>query len=220
MRPSRRRRLRLAAIGLVVAVGSVTGIVAATAGGGNSSYDGSSLTPSLPRPVTTLTDTSGHPWSLAKQGTGKATLVYFGYTHCPDVCPTTMADVQVALSHLNDDVRSKVQVVFVTVDPAHDPTTRIRTWLDNFDPSFIGLTGPYSDILSMGSTLLAGLSAKPPVTVDGKTVVTHGSQLVGLTATGGAPVFWAPSVEGSSPGPGLQKQLEHDIPLLEKGVGA
>ena len=219
MRPSQRRRLRLGGVALVVIVGGVFGLRAATTGG-RSGYDGTALAPPLPRPSTTLTDTSGAAYSLTKQGAGKATLVYFGYTHCPDVCPTTMADVSQVLRHLSATERADVQVVFVTVDPEHDPESRIRSWLDDFDPSFVGLTGPYADILAMGDTLDAGVPAKPPVTVNGKTVVQHGSQLIGLTPTGGASVFWIPSVDGSYQGPSLQKQLEHDIPLLEKGVGA
>lgn len=217
MRPSQRRRLSLGGIALVVVVAGAFGISAATSGSSHKGYDGDALRPALPRPATTLTDTSGAPFSLAKQG--KATLVYFGYTHCPDVCPTTMADVSQALKHLSPSVHAQVQVVFVTVDPDHDPASRIRSWLDNFDPSFIGLRGPYSDILAMGVPIDAGVAATPPVTVNGKTIVDHGSQLIGLTPAGGAPVFWVPSVDGSYQGPSLQAQLEHDIPLLEKGVG-
>jgi protein SCO1/2 len=175
------------------------------------------LVPPLQKPTQTLTDTSGKPWSFAADGDTKATLLYFGYTHCPDVCPTTMADIHQALEHVSPAVRANTQVVFVTVDPDHDPLSRIRTWLNDFDPSFIGLRGKtYADIVAMSNTVDAGVSDTPPTVLPNGTVdVEHGSQLIGLTPHGGAPVFWIPAVTG----PTLQSQLEHDIPLLTKGVG-
>ena len=95
--------------------------------------------PTLPR--FTLTDTAGHPFSFAARARGKLTYLYFGYTHCPDVCPLTMGNLAVALRHVSPAVRRNVQVVFVTVDPRRDTPRVLRAWLNKYNASFIGLTG-------------------------------------------------------------------------------
>ena len=112
-------------------------------------YQGAGLDPPLPRPSFTLTDTSGKPFSFSS--TAKhPTLLYFGYTHCPDVCPTTMADIAQAVSDVPAAVRAKTQVVFVTTDVKHDTGPVIATWLRHFDTAlpnrFIGLTGSQGQI--------------------------------------------------------------------------
>ncbi|MEE3504159.1 SCO family protein [Acidiphilium acidophilum] len=86
-----------------------------------------------------LTTDRGQQFSLG-QLRGHAVLVYFGYTNCPDVCPATLADLTAALRELGK-VSTKVDVVFVTLDPAHDSPPLLRHYLAAFGPRFIGLTG-------------------------------------------------------------------------------
>jgi protein SCO1/2 len=86
-----------------------------------------------------LTDHNGKPRTLA-DFRGKVVLVNFGYTQCPDVCPTTLADLAAALKKLGADA-SQVQVLFVTVDPKRDKPELLREYLPAFDPSFLGLYG-------------------------------------------------------------------------------
>lgn len=102
------------------------------------SYAGSPVPHRLAPPLRLTTD-QGQPFSLA-QLRSHAVLVYFGYTNCPDVCPTTLADLTSALRRLGT-LRGKVDVVFVTLDPAHDTPRILRHYLAAFDPRFIGLTG-------------------------------------------------------------------------------
>jgi protein SCO1/2 len=71
---------------------------------------------------------------------GKVVVLYFGYTSCPDVCPTTLLDLSSAMEDLGDDAED-VEVVFVTIDPEVDTSERIREYLNYFDESFIGLYG-------------------------------------------------------------------------------
>jgi protein SCO1/2 len=97
-----------------------------------------SLASSLRRPVT-LSEFRGQP-----------VLLYFGYTTCPDVCPTTLADLRLAMQELGAD-RDKVQVLFVSVDPERDTAERLADYLPYFDPSFIGLTGPLPEIEAVAS---------------------------------------------------------------------
>lgn len=86
-----------------------------------------------------LTDHHGVPRKLA-DFKGKVVGLFFGYTHCPDVCPTTMDDMSKALRLLGDD-RSQVQVLFVTLDPERDTQEVLAQYVPSFDGSFIGLYG-------------------------------------------------------------------------------
>jgi protein SCO1/2 len=86
-----------------------------------------------------LTDHTGKARTLA-DFRGKVVLVNFGYTQCPDVCPTTLADLASAMKKLGADA-SQVQVLFVTVDPKRDKPELLRQYVPAFDPSFLGLYG-------------------------------------------------------------------------------
>ena len=77
---------------------------------------------------------------------GDVVLVFFGYTACPDVCPTTMAELRQALSELNTQDVERVKVVFVTVDPDRDSPERVQEYVDQFNPAFIGLSGSKTDL--------------------------------------------------------------------------
>jgi protein SCO1/2 len=113
------------------------------------------------RPTFTLTDTTGAEYDFRAATDGRPTLLFFGYTQCPDVCPTTMADVAVALRGVDADVAEQVRVVFVTTDPAFDTPDVLGEYLGRFDadlPSrFVGLTGDQEAIDS------AQLSAGVPL---------------------------------------------------------
>ncbi len=93
------------------------------------------------RPELTLLDTARQPFSLTRRPDDEVTVLFFGYTHCPDVCPTTMADLAAARRQLPPDVREQVTVAFVTEDPQRDTPLALRRWLDQFDTSFVGLQG-------------------------------------------------------------------------------
>ena len=86
-----------------------------------------------------LTDHTGKPRTLA-DFKGKVVFLFFGYTQCPDVCPTTMAEMASVLKELGPDA-DKVQVLFVTVDPARDTQELLAQYVPAFDPRFIGLYG-------------------------------------------------------------------------------
>lgn len=86
-----------------------------------------------------LRDHDGKPRTL-EDFRGKAVVLFFGFTHCPDVCPTTLAEVAQALKALGTDVE-RVQVLLVTVDPERDTADALRTYVTAFDPRFLGLRG-------------------------------------------------------------------------------
>ena len=99
------------------------------------------LLDNLPRPAVRLRTTTGRWFDLQARPATEATVVFFGYTHCPDVCPTTMADLAVAYRQLAPSARRDVTVVFVTEDPRRDTPDVLRRWLGGFDPRFVGLMG-------------------------------------------------------------------------------
>lgn len=86
-----------------------------------------------------LTDHDGRPRTL-KDFRGKAVVVFFGYTHCPDVCPTTLSEISEAKRLLGPD-GAKVQGVFVTVDPQRDTPEMLKAYMANFGPDFVALHG-------------------------------------------------------------------------------
>ena len=86
-----------------------------------------------------LTDHNGKPRTLA-DFRGKVVPVFFGFTHCPDVCPTTLAEMAQVMKALGADA-GKLQVLFVTVDPERDTPAVLKQYVPSFDPSFLGLYG-------------------------------------------------------------------------------
>ena len=109
-------------------------------------WRGTEPQPVRDRPDFVLTDTAGQRWSFAEETGGAPTWLYFGYTDCPDQCPTAMADIAAALRRTDADLRDDVRVVFVTTDPARDDAARLRDWLGRFDASFVGLTGTAQEV--------------------------------------------------------------------------
>jgi protein SCO1/2 len=99
------------------------------------------VVPPAPAPPLRLTDQDGRPFDLGSLR-GEPVLVFFGYTHCPDVCPTSLADVRDALELIDE----KVGVVFVTVDPARDDTAAMKQYVGYYQAGFIGLTGSEDEI--------------------------------------------------------------------------
>ena len=134
----------------------------------------------LPKPEFVLTDQYGRPYDFQAMTRGKVTLLYFGYTHCPDVCPVNMATAAGALHSLPPQVRRQVAVVFVTVDPARDTPPVLREWLARFDPSFVGLTGSIPQIELAELAARADPSTQEP---DGRGGygVDHGGLVIAYT---------------------------------------
>jgi protein SCO1/2 len=167
-------------------------------------YQGFGLVPPLPRPSFTLTDTSGKRFSFS-QTAGHATLLYFGYTHCPDVCPTTMADIAQAVAAQPATVRSKTDVVFVTTDVKRDNRHVIAAWLRHFDTDlpnkFIGLTGTQAQIDA------AQAAAHVVLAEDGGQ--THAADVLLYGADDYAHVKYLQSDNESD-------QIAHDLPLVSK----
>ncbi|MGH4034710.1 SCO family protein [Actinomycetota bacterium Odt1-20B] len=141
------------------------------------------------KPDMILTDTHGKKYDLREQTKGKPTLLYFGYTNCPDVCPLTMSNIAVAKKQLATKLPKseldKLQVVFVTTDPKRDTPEVLGKWLKAQDPDFIGLTGDFATIQASARTV--GISIEPSKVEKGKdgkkdkVVSMHGTQVIAFS---------------------------------------
>src|SRR4029079_14391587 len=136
-----------------------------------------------------LTATAGCSFSRANTTHRRLPLVFFGYTHCPDECPTTMATLASAMLQLDDADRPNVQVVFVTTDPARDTGPVIRSWLDHFDDDFVGATGPLPTIKKVAERVGVPIEQSPRRPSGGYDV-THGTQVLALDGNNQVPVVW------------------------------
>lgn len=125
-------------------------------------YSGTLVEPPLNIAPVTLRDTDGNAERLDQIATEpeSVTAVFFGFTHCDDVCPTTMADLAAARRALPSDLSRRTQLVFVTVDPSRDTAPVLRTWLDRFDPSIAGLRGPVRLVHRAEDSLFASQSGR------------------------------------------------------------
>ncbi len=102
-------------------------------------YKGHELQPVKAAPDFQLVDQNGHPFTLSSLR-GRTVMMFFGYTYCPDACPATLTKFRQIRQQLGSDA-DKVAFVFVTVDPERDTPARLKEYLQNVDPTFIGLTG-------------------------------------------------------------------------------
>ena len=171
--------------------------------GAASKYDGIGLVPPQPRPNFTLTDTSGKQFAFGRTTAGHPTFLYFGYTHCPDVCPTTLADVKLALQSVSPDVAKQTYVVFVTTDVKRDTAPVIKKWLGNFaagsKATFVGLRGTKAQIDA------AQAAAHVAVATDGG--ATHSAELLLYGPDDYARVAFSAT-------PKEQQEIEHDLPVV------
>lgn len=137
----------------------------------------------LPLPVEemdfSLTDHRGNRVTPA-DWIGRPTLAFFGFTWCPDVCPTTLSDISQWLEELGPDA-DRLNVVFLTVDPERDTPEALADYLANFDPRITGLTGPLAEV----ERAVAGFRAKfEKVPRDGSYTMNHTSGVFLFRADG------------------------------------
>ncbi len=168
----------------------------------------------LAKPDFVLTGTDGRPFHFRRQTDGYLTLVFFGYTNCPDVCPLHMASLGAVIPALDPAVARRVKVVFVSTDPRRDLAGVLRAWLDHFDRDFIGLTGDSTVIAKVeGALQLAPAVIERAAAGDTGYTVGHSALVVAFTPDNLAHVVYPYGTR--------QEDWAHDIPkLVEWGAGA
>jgi protein SCO1 len=170
---------------------------------------GSSLPEPYSMPEISLTDTSGRPYNLATTPSKPVTLLFFGYTNCPDVCITVLSDVALTLQRLAPADRDQIQFIFITTDPARDKEKQIRRYLDRFNSSFVGLTGSLPMIKRAATQVgvdIQGMKKLP----SGGYEVGHSAQVIGFSRNSGV-VLWTPGTPIAA--------LKHDFALLVERSG-
>jgi len=133
----------------------------------------------------TLTDHTGKTRSLSDYQ-GKVALIFFGFTQCPDVCPTTLAELSEVMKKLGSGA-DRVQVLFITVDPERDTQTVLGQYVPAFDPRFVGLTGSVEQIAAVAKDFKAFYQKVP--TPNGSYTVDHFSGMYAFDATGRIRLF-------------------------------
>lgn len=103
-------------------------------------FRGQTIDSPTPAADFTIMRQDGQPFQLSSQR-GKLVALFFGFTHCPDICPTTLADMQAVRKQLGNDA-DKLQVVFISIDPERDTPELVQRYVGAFDPGFIGLSAP------------------------------------------------------------------------------
>lgn len=180
-RTTRRRVITIAIVAFVVlAVGLAVGFTRSS----EPTPNWVELSTPVEMPDIVLTDTDGEPYDLRAESEGRVTLLYFGYLNCPDACPIHMAVLDHTFEQLAPDVRSSIDVVFVTTDPERDSPADLGAFLDRFDPDFVGLTGSADDLRDAQVAAGVPVAVVEPADADGEYLVGHATQVVVFDADG------------------------------------
>ncbi len=148
-----------------------------------------------PTPAFKATDISGVDWGgdfeltahtgkrmRVSEFRGKVVIMFFGYTHCPDVCAPTLVKLDQAVKRLGDDGKH-VQVLFITVDPGHDTVRQLAGFVPRFNSTFIGLTGSDSEIAAVAGEYKVAYG-KNPESTPGKILVDHSTGILVMDTAG------------------------------------
>ena len=187
---------------------AVAALALAACGSGGPSFKGSDVTGSPFGRDFALTDFDGKPRTLADYR-GKAVVMFFGYTQCPDVCPTTLAALADTMKTLGPDA-GRVQVLFVTVDPDRDTAELLKQYVPAFDPRFVGLRGDAKQLEAVAKEFRIIYQKVPGATPDTYTM-DHSAGLFLFDPQGRLRVY-----EGHGQGPDV---LAHDLRELLKTTG-
>lgn len=183
-----------------------TGDVAAVMG-----LRGTALSEPLAKPAFVLTRSDGSAYDFARETSGKVALLFFGYTHCPDVCPLHMANIAAVLKRMPWEDREAIEVVFVTTDPERDTASRLNDWLAEFDPSFVGLRGSIDDVNEIQQSLGLAPATRQASGADSaqEYLVGHAAQVIAFGRDDVARVVYPFSTR--------QDDWAHDLPILVAG---
>jgi protein SCO1 len=178
-----------------------------------SGFAGPTLQQAIPKPDFTLTATDGSPFHFRAATEGSVTLLFFGYTHCPDVCPVHLANIAAALRTLDPEIQRQIKVVFVTTDPDRDTPAEMREWLDKFNPEFIGLTGTIDQVNTIQRGLKLGDASREPQVspLDTGYTVGHAAIVLAFTRDDSAHVVYPFGIR--------QADWAKDLPHLVKVGG-
>lgn len=175
-------------------------------GGEAGGYRGLELVTPIEVPSFTLTDTGGEPYDFLERTRGSLSFLFFGFTHCPDICPVQLANLAAALGDLSYSERSQVEVVFISTDPDRDSPEVVRAYLDRFDPAFVGLVAPIEEVNAVLASLDLPPAMKEEVQGTDDYSVGHAAQIMAITGDG--------LIRLAYPGGIRQSDWRNDMPSL------
>lgn len=173
-------------------------------------YMGARTTSPIQMPGELLIDQDGAAYDLRKETDGYVTLLYVGYTHCPDICPTHLAEMAAALRDLPESVTRQVKVVYITADPERDSSDVLKRYLKLFNPDFVGLTGTREQTDAVQADLGIPVAGRTDLG-DGNYTVNHAAYIIAFTKSQVAELYY-PAGMG-------QKELVNDLPLMINNQG-
>ena len=136
---------------------------------------------------------TGEPVDVAAHD-GDVVVVFFGYTNCPDVCPASMALAARAVSGLSEDEQARTRVWMVSVDPERDDPESLQTYVEFFDPTFDGVSGPVPDIDRVSTEYGVFYQIDPTAAEGHHYLVDHTASLFGIGPDGALRIVWPPNV--------------------------
>jgi protein SCO1/2 len=167
---------------------------------------GPRLTRGLPRPDFVARRGDGSSFDFRAETKGTLTYLFFGYTNCPDVCPLHMGNLAAAIHALPSETARQVRVIFVTTDPERDTPERLRSWLSNFDSSFVGLSGDVAMLNAVQRRMGMPPAMRDEEPHEGGYTVSHGAHLWAFTPDDSAHVVYPLGLS--------REDLTADIPKL------
>ena len=210
---TRRPRLQitLIVVGALCVLG--IGLFAATRGDGDQPWAGRVLDTPQSKPDLVLTGTDGKPFDLQARTDGRWTVLFFGYTSCPDVCPINLGTLATALDTLGPSVADQLDVVFVSVDPANDTPEVIAKYLGQFNSRFIGLTGtPDQIVAAQEAAKLPPADTTSAAATGSSGTIGHATQMIVYDPNGVARIVYPFGTRQSDWTRDLPRLLGGDVP--------
>ena len=172
-------------------------------------FVGEPLADPVSMPRVELPTMGGETFRLAEDSRGKVTLLFIGYTYCPDVCPVHLANLAAVLADLPLEQSREVRTVFLTADPARDTPERLREWLGALDRSFVGLRGTRAQVNAVEDALGLPRSVVSPSDDPGEYFVGHAGQVLAFDREGVARLAYPWGIR--------QRDWRRDLPRLIRG---
>ena len=143
-----------------------------------------------------LIDKNGDPFTK-ENFEGKWTMIFPGFTNCPDICPITMAMLAKTYEQMDAKPKENLQVVLMTADPNRDTPERLKQYVEYFNPEFQAMTGDYSTLINLGVQLSIAFSVVDPSTAGDDYLVEHSGNIVLINPNGHYHGYFKPPFEAS-----------------------
>jgi protein SCO1/2 len=160
-------------------------------------------------PERDLPSMTGEPFNLVRDTRGRVTLLFIGYTYCPDVCPVHLANLAAVLADLPLEQSREVRTIFLTADPARDTPERLQEWLGALDRSFVGLRGTREEVNAVEDALGLPRSVVSPAEDPAEYFVGHAGQVLAFDRDGVARLAYPWGIR--------QRDWRRDLPRLVRG---